>query len=56
LSKFLSITGAGNTIYASHYTVWPDINWQAGVYDVVFKGSDRNNATRFILTRSTYGA
>lgn len=46
-------------ISASHCTVWPDINWQAGVYDVVFKVSDGNNATRyatrFTLSRSARG-
>lgn len=46
-------------ISASHCTVWPDINWQSGVYDVAFKVSDSNNATRyatrFMLTRSAQG-
>ncbi|NCF07805.1 MULTISPECIES: putative T6SS immunity periplasmic lipoprotein [Kosakonia] len=63
-SEWQTMTSPANwqptrVISASHCTVWPDINWQAGIYDVVFKVSDGNNATRyatrFMLTRSAQG-
>lgn len=39
---------------------WPGINWQPGVYDVAFKVSDKDHATRyatrFVLTQASSGA
>lgn len=41
-------------------TGWPGINWQSGVYDVAFKVSDKDHATRyatrFVLQKPHDGA
>ncbi len=47
-------------ITAGVCTGWPEINWQPGVYDVAFKVSDNDHATRyatrFVLQQTHGGA